>query len=271
VERDLLHEIDWKARPVHDCYGERVGKVADVIDDAETTAPEWLLVDTGLFGGHNSFVPLTGAEFGTDAVTVRFEKEQIKDAPRAKAGEVLSAEDEARLYEHYGLTARQTETGNVVTAHDGPDVSVDIREDAAKGPDPAAAAGSLEEGHLGTGRPDYLLIGADRAKREGLSYAAEFERLVLDTYSDADGDLAAWYASRPLKDHESTPISIVLAAVEAAAADGDPALVRETIKQGLVFLARWPSYLAGTAGHPELALDSNSAPHAADEEASSRG
>jgi len=110
----------------------------------------------------------------------------------------------------------------------------------------------------GTGRPDLLLMAAVQAKDDGFPFAPQVEQLVVDSTTEAEGDIAAWYATRPLKDHEQTPVAVVLGAVHAALDAGDPALVDQTIEEGLALMARWPAYLAGSAtGHPELALESS--------------
>jgi hypothetical protein len=41
-------------------------------------------VNTGLFGMNESFVPLHGAQFDGDRVTLAYDKATIKDAPGAR-------------------------------------------------------------------------------------------------------------------------------------------------------------------------------------------
>ncbi len=71
--------------------------------DDDTDQPKWITVQTGLFGTHESFVPLQGAELGGDRVTVAYEKAAVKDAPRIAQDGHLSPEEEAQLYRHYGF------------------------------------------------------------------------------------------------------------------------------------------------------------------------
>ncbi len=47
--------------PVVDRDGQKLGKVADVYVDQQTGRPEWILVQTGLFGKMETFVPSVGA------------------------------------------------------------------------------------------------------------------------------------------------------------------------------------------------------------------
>src|SRR3954464_5490240 len=88
---------------VVDPAGEEIGTLDEIYRDHDTGEPEWALVKTGLLSRGTPFVPLAGAEGEGEVVTVRFSKDQVKDAPSIKAGEELSQEQEAQLYAHYGL------------------------------------------------------------------------------------------------------------------------------------------------------------------------
>jgi uncharacterized protein (TIGR02271 family) len=83
--------------------GDKIGKIEDVYLDQDTGRPEWLAVSGGLFSSGVSFVPLAQAERDRDQVRVPYEKDHVKDAPRAEADGALSEEEEARLYRHYGV------------------------------------------------------------------------------------------------------------------------------------------------------------------------
>ncbi len=82
-----------------------IGPIGQVYVDDETGKPSWMTVRTGLFGTHESFVPLAGARVNADGVLVGFSKDLVKDAPRVDpAGGVLASTEEDALYRHYGLT-----------------------------------------------------------------------------------------------------------------------------------------------------------------------
>jgi len=83
--------------------GDKVGKIDEIYLDEQTGQPEWLAVNTGLFGSNVSFVPLAQATTEGGTVRVPYEKSQIKDAPNASADGQLSQEEESRLYRHYGM------------------------------------------------------------------------------------------------------------------------------------------------------------------------
>ena len=44
--------------PVRGSDGDKLGKIDAIYLDNATDAPEWAAVRTGLFGGHNTLVPL---------------------------------------------------------------------------------------------------------------------------------------------------------------------------------------------------------------------
>jgi uncharacterized protein (TIGR02271 family) len=84
---------------------EKVGKIGQVYLDDDTDRPEFLTVNTGLFGMNESFVPAADADVTSDGVRVPFTKDQIKDAPNVDVdGGHLDQAEEQRLYQHYGMT-----------------------------------------------------------------------------------------------------------------------------------------------------------------------
>jgi uncharacterized protein (TIGR02271 family) len=94
---------EWRGRDVMDRDGDKIGKLEEIYLDDETGKPEWALVKTGMFGGRGSFVPLAEARQHDEAITVPYEKGQVKDAPNIDGDERLSQQEEAELYRFYGL------------------------------------------------------------------------------------------------------------------------------------------------------------------------
>jgi len=85
--------------------GDKIGRIGQIFLDDETGQPEWVTVHTGLFGTNESFVPLQDATMGDQSLAVPYDKSRIKDAPNidVDAGH-LSREEEAQLYDYYGLS-----------------------------------------------------------------------------------------------------------------------------------------------------------------------
>ena len=91
---------------VVDSDGDKVGTAREVYLDDSTGQPEWVTVNTGLFGTSESFVPLAQAEIGTDGLRVPYAKSVIKDAPRLGDSGHLTPEEEDELYRYYGVSGQ---------------------------------------------------------------------------------------------------------------------------------------------------------------------
>jgi sporulation protein YlmC with PRC-barrel domain len=110
--REQAEMMEWRGCEVVDQDGDRVGKLDEIYLDRETGAPEWAIVNTGLFGRKSSFVPLKEALREGEMIRVPYEKEQIKDAPNIDPDGEISAEEEQQVYAHYGLEYSQARSGS---------------------------------------------------------------------------------------------------------------------------------------------------------------
>src|SRR5215217_4911918 len=93
----------WRALAIVDRNGTTVGTISEFYLDRETGYPTWALVDTGLFGSSQTFVPLVHATEIDDGLQVPYEKRHIKDAPRVDLHDELSPDEEVTLFGHYGV------------------------------------------------------------------------------------------------------------------------------------------------------------------------
>ncbi len=93
----------WEGRTLVDRDGTPVGSITAIYLDDRTGQPEWVMVNTGLFGTRSSFVPLAQAAESGENVQVPYDKRLIKDAPRVDPDQHLSEADERQLWRHYGL------------------------------------------------------------------------------------------------------------------------------------------------------------------------
>lgn len=140
-----------------DSEGQEVGKIGMIYLDDQTNEPDWVTVNTGLFGTKETFVPLEGARSEGDSLRVAYTKAQIKDAPNVDADEHLDVEHEERLYQHYGRDYGTRRDGN----HD--DGRRTDRTDAAA----AGVAGTgVAAGTTGR-RDDDLVDGRDSVTTHG--------------------------------------------------------------------------------------------------------
>ncbi|HSU01248.1 MAG TPA: PRC and DUF2382 domain-containing protein [Nocardioides sp.] len=96
---------------VLDSNGDKIGSIGQVFLDDSSGRPEWVTVNTGLFGMSESFVPLRDAELSGKDVRVPYTKDKVKDAPRISDAEShLDESEEAKLYTYYGVEGQDYDT-----------------------------------------------------------------------------------------------------------------------------------------------------------------
>ena len=100
---DVSEVLEWHGRTVVATDGDKLGKIEEIYFDQETNRPEWALIDTGMFAGKSSFMPLQGATSDGEQVIAAYSKDQVKAAPQIKPTRTISQPEEAELYRHYGV------------------------------------------------------------------------------------------------------------------------------------------------------------------------
>lgn len=98
--------LSWRGRDLIDSHDDSIGTIEEVYLDADSDAPEWALVTTGVFGTKRSFVPIADATEREDGIHVPFEKATVKAGPTANPDGALSPQEEDALYRHYGRHSR---------------------------------------------------------------------------------------------------------------------------------------------------------------------
>src|SRR5688500_9414949 len=93
----------WRGLDLVDPSGSKIGTIKDIYLDEDTGRPEWVAVTTGMFGTRVSFVPITGSNASGSTLVSQFSKDKVKGAPHAEADGQLSQDEEATLYEYYGM------------------------------------------------------------------------------------------------------------------------------------------------------------------------
>ncbi len=99
----MTEAYSWEGRELIDRTGDSVGTIDTLYRASEAGRPEWAAVRTGFFGTRLTFVPIAEAQPSGDRVRVPLSKEHIKDAPRIAPDAELTAEQEEKLYRHYGM------------------------------------------------------------------------------------------------------------------------------------------------------------------------
>ncbi len=154
----------YMGRTAVDAQGGKIGKIGQVYVDDQTGQPDWVTINTGLFGTQEHFAPLNGATVSGDDVVLPFGKDVVKDAPNVADASHLDPDEEQSLYAYYnqylggtGYTqgadyATTTETATTGTATTGEYTEGTVRSEGydTSGPTTDEAMTRSEE-HLTVG------------------------------------------------------------------------------------------------------------------------
>jgi stress response protein YsnF len=175
-----------------DTDGDKIGGIDDVYMDADTGRPEWFAVKTGLFGTRLSFVPTANAYRTDDGFAVPYTKDQVKDAPRCEPEGALSQDEEAMLYEHYGLRYGEQHSSSVLpegeTGKTGRGTSTGGTSDAAMTrSEEELVAGKRQQA---TGRARLVKYVETEHRNVTVPIQRERAKLVTEPITDANRDQA---------------------------------------------------------------------------------
>ncbi len=139
---------------VIDNDGDTIGRVSAVFLDVDNGKPEWAAVTTTLVGGHETLVPLANASATTTALTIPYTKDAIKNAPHHDPQAQLTTQEEADLFEHYGVpylgetvtadTQQLADSGHPADSADSADSAEQVGQDPS-GPSTDEAMTRSEE------------------------------------------------------------------------------------------------------------------------------
>jgi uncharacterized protein (TIGR02271 family) len=88
-------------RTAVDPQGNKIGTVGQVYLDDQTGQPDWITVNTGLFGMKENFAPLTGSSFNGEDLVLPYDKTVVKDSPDIADASHLDADEQQSLYAYY--------------------------------------------------------------------------------------------------------------------------------------------------------------------------
>lgn len=103
---DHVHEM-FIGREVVTADGHKVGVAGRVILNRITDVPEWLVVESGLFGRDHHIVPIAGSDISNSIILLACKRDAIENAPNGLEEGELPADAEDALNRHYGLGAVQ--------------------------------------------------------------------------------------------------------------------------------------------------------------------
>ena len=177
IENNNLGSI--MGAPAHGPDGEKIGSVGQVFIDPVSNRPNWATIHTGMFGRHESFVPLDEATWDREVLHVPFAKDLVKDAPRVDTDEALSPENEAELYRYYGITP-DVELSDTTPDADDTDEGADEPKGGERmrrytAPDDADSTAPVSHEEVEVGPGEQLLV------QPGDSFAVEGDKPLLVT------------------------------------------------------------------------------------------
>ncbi len=230
ITQEQVHSL--YGRDMYDRDGDKVGSIGQIWDDG-IGRPGWASVRTGLFGLHESLVPLQDADLQGDRVVVPFDKAQIKDAPNidAEHDEPLGQDEVDRLYQYYGMSwddsyrayqagagaARDASYGD--TGIVGRDTSGPTTDDAMTRSEERLSVSTQSE-HAGRARLRKYVV----TEQQQIAVPVRYEEVRLerepitdanaaDAYSGADitesEHEVVLHAERPVVDTEAVPVERV--------------------------------------------------------------
>lgn len=209
---------DLPSATIYDVEGNKIGKVGQVYLDDESGRPEWVTVPTGMFGTHESFVPLARADMPSpDRVVVPVSKAEVKDAPRVDpSGAHLSEAEEAELYRYYGL---QPESAGQARGAVGHDTSGPTTDDAMTRSEEQLRVGT-EQREAGRVRLRKYVVTEEvqqpvrvsheevRLEREPITAENRGQALAGSAISEEEHEVIL-YEERPVVRTETTPVERV--------------------------------------------------------------
>ncbi|WP_193607157.1 DUF2382 domain-containing protein [Nocardioides lijunqiniae] len=196
----MLNESDAQrmiGRTAYDQDRKKIGKVGQVFLDDTTGRPDFVTVNTGLFGTKESFVPLQDARMDGDDLVLAVHQDQVKDAPSVDLdGDHLDPAEEDRLFAHYRLSsasgaggdASDTDRSNAGT--DG-DADVDRGHDTSGPATDDAMTRSEEQVHVSTTTEEAGRVRLRKyvtTEMETRTVPVRKEHAVLETEPITDGN-----------------------------------------------------------------------------------
>ncbi|MFJ6573768.1 PRC-barrel domain-containing protein [Streptomyces sp. NPDC091292] len=95
---------EWRGYAVNDRDGHKIGTLEAVYVDTRTDEPAMATVRTGLPTRYRLvFVPLNAATVGPNYLKVNYDRTLVKDSPSIGTDDVLPADQEEPIFQHYGL------------------------------------------------------------------------------------------------------------------------------------------------------------------------
>jgi hypothetical protein len=146
ISRDELEGLLVSGGTIVAADGTQLGSVDQLVLDGSGTVPVFVAVRAGFFGISQRFVPLDGATLAGSTLTVAFDADAVRSAPRVASDRGgLSADQAREVRTHYGLeSADATGSGDGSGSANEP-LTEGSRSEPAEGSRSEPAEGSRNE------------------------------------------------------------------------------------------------------------------------------
>ncbi len=194
----MTESYDWNGRNVIDADGDKIGKADQVYYATDDRTPEWLTVNTGMFGTKTNFVPVDGSKPSGEDVQVAYTKDQVKNAPGIDPDGELSQSEERELWTHYGLEYGADDSHDHDPAGDtGHDTSGPNTDDAMTRSEEEVSVGTRTK-EAGKARLRKYVVTEQVTKTVPVSE----ERAVLETEPITDANVDAATSGKDISEEE---------------------------------------------------------------------
>ena len=96
---------EWRNHEVVDSGNHKIGTLESVYVDTASDLPAMATVEIGIPTRHRLvFVPIDSAVVGPGYVKVAYDKAMVKGGPSIGPDDILPAENEEAIFQHYGMT-----------------------------------------------------------------------------------------------------------------------------------------------------------------------
>lgn len=114
--------------------GEKLGTIVGLFIDDSSSTPTWVAVRSGLFGHHQSLVPLAQSRWEEGLLLVPYTRDDLTAAPHSEPDVALDAEQERELFEHYNVGYSDTDRPGPHTGVEADDTGLTGTPDAGSHP-----------------------------------------------------------------------------------------------------------------------------------------
>ena len=108
----LEEALRWDGWQIDGIGGKSLGRVAGIHVDSEDGKPRWVLVRLGRLSGSTA-IPFEHVAPGAGRLWAAYEKDWIREAPRFRPNESLTAIQELELAAHWGIGEKQGRAAEV--------------------------------------------------------------------------------------------------------------------------------------------------------------